>query len=82
MSYIPVEAHLPGITGLLEYSQETARPIRELTQLLLCGPSTLTEGERELIAMIVSHRNSCKFCSAAHQAEAYDLLKHHPYPKQ
>lgn len=73
MPYIPVEAHLPGITGLLEYSRETANPIRELTQLLLRGPSTLTEGERELIAMVVSHRNECKFCSTAHQAVA-DLL--------
>lgn len=73
MPYIPVEEHLPGITGLLEYSRETAKPIRELTQLLLRGPSTLTEGERELIAMIVSHRNECKFCTQAHQAVA-DLL--------
>jgi uncharacterized peroxidase-related enzyme len=73
MPYIPVEEHLPGITGLLEYSRETAKPIRELTQLLLRGPSTLTEGERELIALVVSHRNECKFCSAAHQAVA-DLL--------
>ncbi len=73
MPHIPVEEHLPGITGLLEYSRETAKPIRELTQLLLRGPSTLTEGERELIAMIVSHRNECKFCTNAHQAVA-DLL--------
>lgn len=73
MPYIPVEEHLPGITGLLEYSQESARPIRELTQILLRGPSSLTEGERELIAMIVSHRNQCKFCTNAHQAVA-DLL--------
>ncbi len=47
MAHIPVEAHLPGITGLLEYRKDTAQPIRELTQILLRGPSTLTEGERE-----------------------------------
>lgn len=73
MPFIPVEEHLPGITGLLEYSRETAKPIRELTQILLRGPSTLTEGERELIAMVVSHRNQCRFCTNAHQAVA-DLL--------
>ena len=27
MPYIPLEDHLPGITGLLEYSKETAAPI-------------------------------------------------------
>jgi len=74
MPYIPLEDHLPGITGLLEYSKETAAPIRELTQVLLRGPSTLTEGERELIATVVSHRNECKFCTAAHTAAADVLL--------
>ena len=73
MPYIPVEDHLPGITGLLEYMKDTAAPIRALTQFLLRGPSTLTEGERELIATIVSHRNQCKFCVTAHTAIT-DLL--------
>ena len=74
MPYIPLEEHLPGITGLLEYRQDSAAPIRELTQILLRGPSTLTEGERELIATIVSSRNECKFCTAAHTAAANVLL--------
>jgi uncharacterized peroxidase-related enzyme len=73
MPYIPVEEHLPGITGLLEYRKDSAQPIRELTQLLLRGPSTLTQGERELIATIVSHNNECRFCTTAHTAAA-DLL--------
>jgi uncharacterized peroxidase-related enzyme len=75
MPYIPLEDHLPGITGLLEYRKDSAAPIRELTQVLLRGPSTLTEGERELIATIVSHRNECKFCTAAHTAAANILLE-------
>ena len=74
MPYIPLEDHLPGITGLLEYSKDTAAPIRELTQILLRGPSTLTEGERELIATVVSHRNECTFCTTAHTAAADILL--------
>ena len=74
MSYIPLEAHLPGITGLLEYRKDTAAPIRELTQILLRGPSSLTEGERELIATFVSNKNECKFCTAAHTAAANLLL--------
>lgn len=75
MPYISVEGHLPGITGLLEYRKDSAEPIRELTQFLLRGPNTLTEGERELIATVVSHNNECKFCTSAHAA-AVDLLLH------
>jgi len=74
MPYIPLEDHLPGITGLLEYSKETAAPIRELTQILLRGPSSLTEGERELIATVVSYKNDCRFCCTAHTAAADILL--------
>ena len=74
MPYIPLEEHLPGITGLLEYDKEAAAPIRELTQILLRGESTLTEGERELIATVVSNGNQCKFCTAAHTAAADILL--------
>jgi uncharacterized peroxidase-related enzyme len=74
MPHIPLEEHLPGITGLLEYRKDSAQPIRELTQFLLRGPSTLTEGERELIATIVSHNNECKFCTTAHTAAADKLL--------
>lgn len=73
MAYIDIEDGLPGIMGLLEYRQDTAKPIRELTQVLLRGPSPLNEGERELIAALVSHRNNCTFCSSAHTATA-DLL--------
>jgi uncharacterized peroxidase-related enzyme len=75
MPYIELEEHLPGITGLLEYRKDTAAPIRELTQVLLRGPSSLTEGERELIATVVSHRNHCRFCTAAHTAAADVLLE-------
>lgn len=74
MPHIPLEEHLPGITGLLEYRKDTAAPIRELTQILLRGPSTLTEGERELIATIVSYKNECTFCCTAHTAAADVLL--------
>jgi uncharacterized peroxidase-related enzyme len=74
MPYIPLQEHLPGITGLLEYRKDTAQPIRELTQVLLRGPSSLTQGERELIATVVSSRNECQFCTAAHTAAANVLL--------
>lgn len=74
MPYIPLEDHLPGITGLLEYRKDSAAPIRALTQVLLRGESTLTEAERELIATIVSSGNGCRFCTQAHTAAANVLL--------
>jgi uncharacterized peroxidase-related enzyme len=73
MPHIPLPEHLPGITGLLEYRLDTAMPIRELTQLLLRGESTLSQAERELIAALVSSRNCTAFCNAAH-TKAADLL--------
>jgi uncharacterized peroxidase-related enzyme len=73
-AHIPTQEGLAGITGLLEYRLDTALPIRELTQILLRGPSTLTQGERELIATLVSHRNECRFCATAHTAAAELLL--------
>jgi uncharacterized peroxidase-related enzyme len=77
-AHIPVQDGLVGITSLLEYRLDTGKPIRELTQTLLRGPSTLTMGERELIATVVSHRNACRFCAAAHTAAA-DLLFGEPH---
>jgi AhpD family alkylhydroperoxidase len=65
---------LPGITGLLDYRIDTALPIRQLTHTLLRGKSTLTEGERELIATVVSAGNECRFCTAAHTAAANAYL--------
>jgi uncharacterized peroxidase-related enzyme len=73
MPYIPLEEHLPGITGLLEYRKDAAQPIRELTQFLMRGPNSLSEAERELIATVVSNGNKCTFCTTAHTATA-DLL--------
>jgi uncharacterized peroxidase-related enzyme len=74
MPYIPLKENLPGITGLLDYRLDTAQPIRQLTHILLRGESTLTEGERELIATVVSHGNECRFCTAAHTAAANAYL--------
>lgn len=74
MPYISLEEHLPGVTGLLEYRKDAAQSLRELTQLLLRGPSTLSEAERELIATIVSHRNECVYCATSHTAAANAYL--------
>jgi uncharacterized peroxidase-related enzyme len=73
MAHIPTQHGLYGITSLLEYRLDTSEPIRELTQVLLRGPSPLSEFERELIATVVSHENNTQFCSAAHATVARRL---------
>jgi len=44
--------------------------MRELAEILLRGPSSLTSGEREMIATFVSTRNDCFFCQTSHRAAA------------
>jgi uncharacterized peroxidase-related enzyme len=68
--HISVPEELPGILGLLAFKPETATTISAFTQQLLRGPSSLTPGEREIIAAVVSRRNECRFCSMAHTAAA------------
>lgn len=70
MPYIDLPADLPGIRGLLAYSPATAKPLGELAETLLRSESTLTPGERELIAAHVSARNDCLFCQSSHGAAA------------
>jgi uncharacterized peroxidase-related enzyme len=59
-----------GIRSLLTYRPETARPMAMLAEVLMRGPSTLTAGDRELIAAYVSGRNECGYCTASHAASA------------
>jgi uncharacterized peroxidase-related enzyme len=61
---------LPGIVGLLNYRPETAKPLLDLAETLLRGPSALTSGEREIIAASVSWWNECHFCHTSHAAAA------------
>jgi uncharacterized peroxidase-related enzyme len=70
MAHIKLPEGLPGIVGPLTYRPETGKPLRELTEVLLRGPSTLTSGERELIASYVSSQNDCYFCHTSHGAAA------------
>ena len=59
MAHIQVPEGLPGIRGLLAFRPETAKPLGELADVLLHSPSTLSPGERELIAAHVSRLNEC-----------------------
>jgi len=66
----------PGIVGPMTFRPETAAPINELVNVLLRGESTLSRGERELIATHVSWRNDCFFCQTIHGAVAAAQLGH------
>jgi uncharacterized peroxidase-related enzyme len=68
MAHINVEEGVSGIRSLVLFRPETGKPLYELAQVLLRGPSTLTEAERELIAAYVSHLNDCMFCRNSHAA--------------
>jgi uncharacterized peroxidase-related enzyme len=68
MPHITLNSGEPGIRGLLQFRPETGRPLSELAEVLLRGPSTLSRGERELIGAYVSGLNDCRYCSGSHSA--------------
>jgi uncharacterized peroxidase-related enzyme len=70
MPHIQLPQGIPGILGPMTFRPETAKPLNELAEILLRGPSTLAPAERELIATYVSSRNDCYFCQNAHGAVA------------
>jgi len=92
MPHISLPEGLPGITSAFAFRPDTARPMRQLAEVLLRGPNTLGSGEREMIAAFVSARNDCQFCHNSHRAAAahhldgnYDLVDavardHHTAP--
>jgi len=74
MAHITVEEGVPGIRSLFQFSPETGKPLCDLAEVLLRGPSPLSSAERELIAAYVSHRNDCLFCMNSHAAAARHLF--------
>jgi uncharacterized peroxidase-related enzyme len=79
MPHISLPDHLPGIRGPMAFSPETAEPLNALANVLLRQnahhpDSTLSAGERELIATYVSALNDCFFCQTIHGAVASQQL--------
>lgn len=70
MPHIALPEGLPGIRGAMAFRPETAKPLNELVEILMCGPHTLSQGERELIATYVSSLNDCYYCQTIHGAIA------------
>jgi uncharacterized peroxidase-related enzyme len=74
MPHIQLPAGEPGIIGLLVAFSETEKPLDDLANVLMTGPSSLSRAERELIAARVSSGNECTFCTNSHAAVARQLL--------
>lgn len=70
MAHIDLKNENPGIVGLFHFRPDTAKPLCELAETLLRGPSPLSSGEREMIASYVSYQNNCHFCHTSHGASA------------
>ncbi len=74
MPHIALEEGVPGIVSAFAFRPETAKPMRQLAEILLRGPSTLSSADRETIAAYVSSRNDCRFCQLSHSAAAAEHL--------
>jgi uncharacterized peroxidase-related enzyme len=67
MPHVTVPPKLPpGTPGLMQYRQETGRPLSQLAEVLLREPHTMSSSDRELIAAYVSYLNNCEFCAYTH----------------
>src|SRR4029453_10483601 len=72
--HITLPEGLPGIRGPMAFRPETAKPLNELVDVLLRGPHTLTQAEREVNAPSVCPQNECRSCQTIHGA----IAAHHP----
>jgi uncharacterized peroxidase-related enzyme len=70
MAHIKLPEGIPGIRGPMQFRPETAKPLNEIVDVLLRGPHSLSQGERELIGTYVSARNDCRYCQTIHGAIA------------
>lgn len=75
MAHITLPEGLQGIRGPMAFRPETAKPLNELAEVLLRGDNSLTRGDRELIATVVSSLNNCFFCQNAHGGIAQHYLQ-------
>ncbi|HEX9944910.1 MAG TPA: carboxymuconolactone decarboxylase family protein [Thermoanaerobaculia bacterium] len=74
MPHIYLPEGLPGIVGPMVAYPETEKYLNGLADALLRGPSSLSPGEREMIAAYVSAGNGCSFCTQLHASTARHLL--------
>ena len=61
------------VPDVLRMNAAAGRPLLEMHEAIMRGPSALTPAERELIAAYVSGLNECRYCHGVHlrTAKAY-----------
>ena len=75
MPHISLPEGIPGIRGPLSIRPDIARPLSEFTETLMRGENSLSRGERELIATVVSSLNDCFYCENSHGGVAQHYLQ-------
>jgi len=60
----------PVMRDLYKSQPTTCKPLGELTEAAMRGPSPFTQGQRELIAAYVSGLNACTYCHTTHAGVA------------
>lgn len=58
---------------MLEAYPESGKPLGDLAEILLRSPGPIPQSWREIIAVYISARNGCYFCSHSHGAIAIAL---------
>jgi len=74
MAHIQLPEGEPGIVGLMVAYREAEKPLNALANAIMCGPSSLSTAEREMIATYVSSENQCFFCTNSHAAATRELF--------
>lgn len=74
MPFIKLDQRFPGIVSLFMFDKGFAKHLSGMAQEIMRRPSTLSVGERELIAAYVSRINECEFCYRSHKACAEELI--------
>lgn len=70
MKIFPSLPEEPQLSDVYRRFPHTLPPLLDYHDRLMCDPSPLTVGERELIASYVSGLNACTFCHGAHKVAA------------
>jgi uncharacterized peroxidase-related enzyme len=60
----------PVMRDLYKSQPASCKPLGQLTEVAMRGPSPFTQGQRELIAAFVSGLNACKYCHTTHAGVA------------
>lgn len=70
MPFVKFLSENAGMGDIMMQRPESMRHFSEMAEVVLRGPSALSEGERELIGAFVSANNQCGYCHGTHAATA------------